>query len=597
MRRGRTGGTMTAAKARPKAHRAAKPAPRDADVPRQAIPKAATGISGLDEITGGGLPAGRPTLVTGAAGCGKTLLGIEFLVHGALDHGEPGVLVSFEESAAELAANVRSLGFDLEKMQRDGLLVLDQIRVDPAQVVETGSYDLEGLFIRLASDIESVGAKRIVLDTVEVLFTAFQDAGVVRAELQRLFNWLKDRGMTTIVTGEPGADTLTRHGIEEYVSDCVITLDHRVREEVSTRRLRVVKYRGSVHGTNEYPFLINDDGLAVLPLSSLGLTYRAPNVRVLSGVPRLDHMLGGGYFQGSTVLISGDAGTGKTTLAAKSLEAACQRGERALLVTFEESEAQLVRDLSSVGIDLGNWIDAGLLRVWAARPSAYGLEAHLATLGRIVEDFEPTVVALDAMTALERLGGANQVTSALMREIDLLKDRGITAITTSLTHGGADPDETSGVAVASMMDTWLVLRNVESNGERNRLLAIRKSRGSAHSNQVREFVLTSDGPDLLDVYVGPAGVLTGSARLIQEGLDRQSDKERREDLARRRADLDRRAAVVEAQINSLRAEVAGEAAEIERLAEYERQRKTDAAAVAATLAAHRWADEPDSDGT
>jgi circadian clock protein KaiC len=492
-------------------------------VPEQAtyptLPKSPTGIWGLDEVTGGGLPTGRPTLVTGAAGCGKTLLGVEFLVHGALDYGEPGVLLVFEENAKDLAANVRSLGFDLEQMERDGLLVVDAFRVDPTEIVETGAYDLEGLFIRLAYAVDSIGAKRVVLDTIEVLFGALQDTATIRSEVARLFRWIKDRGLTAIVTGEQGLgpNAFTRHGIEEYVSDCVIVLDHRVRDEMSTRRLRVVKYRGSLHGTNEYPFLITDRGVAVLPLSSLGLAHDAPTERASTGIDRLDHMLGGGVFRGSSTLISGEAGTGKTTLAAKMVEAACRRGERALFVSFEESPAQLVRDMSSVGIDFARWMDAGLLRIWAGRPSAYGLELHLVTLLRIVDEFAPTTVALDAMTALAHVGNADQVISAVTREVDLLKGRGITSVATIITHVAGELAAAAGsVVITSMMDTWLLLRNVESGGERNRLLFVCKSRGSAHSNQVREFTLTADGAQLIDVYAGPDGVLAGSARLARE---------------------------------------------------------------------------------
>lgn len=578
-----------------------KPKPNVPDTwaaaPPGTIPKTRTGIAGLDELTGGGLPAKRPTLVTGSAGSGKTLLGIEFLVHGALDFGEPGVLLAFEESAQDLADNVRSLGFDLPKLEADGLLVVDSLHIDPAQIVESGAYDLEGLFIRLASAVSAVGAKRVVLDTIEVLFSALGDQTTVRAELGRLFRWLKEHGLTTVVTGEPGPGTLTRHGIEEYVSDCVILLDHRVREELSTRRLRIVKYRGSLHGTNEYPFLITDRGLSVLPLSTLGLTYDAPDARIPTGIARLDRMLDGGYYQGSSVLISGGAGTGKTTLAAKALEATCARGERALFVSFEESPAQLIRDLAEVGIDLQRWLDAGLLRVWSGRPSAYGLEAHLVTLARLVEDFGPQVVALDAMTALAHEGAGEQVASAVTREVDLLKGHGITTILTSLTHEGpGGAGESTSLLVTSLMDTWVLLRNVESDGERNRLLFVRKSRGSAHSNQVREFVITGTGPDLVDVYVGAGRVLTGAARLAHEADERRAEAEREYELQRRQAAFAEHTAAVQAQISALRAGLEAESVELQRLADLARRRQDEASSEAAALAEHRWADPTDSAG-
>ena len=477
------------------------------------VRKAPTGIQGLDEVTGGGLPRGRTTLIAGGAGSGKTLLAIQFLVHGARDYGEPGVLLAFEESEADLAANVASLGFDLDKMQADGLLALDAVHLDPATFIETGEYDLEGLFLRLGLAVDAVGAKRVVLDSVEVLFGSL-DPVAVRSELTRLFAWLKERDLTAIVTGEKGDGALTRHGIEEYVSDCVITLDHRVHDQISTRRLRVVKYRGSLHGTNEFPFVITESGIIVLPVTSAHLDHEAPVERILTGVPRLDHMLGGGIYRGSSVLISGEPGTGKTALAAKMLEAACARGERCLFVSLEESPAQLTRNMASLGIDLKRWVDAGLLRVWAVRPTAYGLEMRLVAFLRQVEEFDPSTVALDSRASLYHSNGRiNDVTSFVIRQIDHLKSSGITAIMTSLIDAG----ERDTSRVFSMMDTWLSIRSVQTNGEQYRLLSVRKSRGTSHSNEVREFVLSDTGFDLLDVAVGANGAMVGSARLAVEG--------------------------------------------------------------------------------
>jgi circadian clock protein KaiC len=528
------------------------------------LAKAASGIRGFDQVTEGGLPRGRPTLVTGASGSGKTLFGIEFLVRGAREYGEPGVLLSFEESASDLSENVASLGFDLPQLERDGLLVIDAVHVDPAEVVTTGAFDLDGLFIRLGSAVDEVGAKRVVLDTIEVLFSALGNEGVVRGELGRLFRWLKDRGLTAVVTGERGGEGhLTRFGIEEYVSDCVIVLDHRVSDDISTRRLRVVKYRGSEHGTNEYPFLITDRGLTVLPITSVGLAYGASSERVSTGMRQLDHMLGGGVYRGTTIMVSGSAGTGKTTLAAQVVDAACARGERALFVSYEESPDQLVRNMASVGIDLGRWVEAGLLQMWSERATTYGLESHLGRLERMLDDTAPAVVVLDAITTLSHVGSAAEVASAVARELDLIKARGITGVLTTLTN---DVDvESSAVAVSSLIDTWLLVRNVESEGERNRLLFVIKSRGMAHSNQVREFVLTEDGAELVDVSVGPAGVVTGSARVsLQEGV-RAAAALRREEIEGRRGALGRRSAEVDAQIAALRAQFADEAAALDRL--------------------------------
>ncbi len=551
------------------------------------LPKAPTGIRGLDEITGGGLPRGRLTLVTGGTGSGKTLLGLQFLVAGAREYGEPGVLVTFEESAGKVSANVASLGFDLDGLQRDGLLVVHAFHVDPAEIVEAGEFDFEPLFALLDDSIERIGAKRVMLDTIELLFGAFPNQAIVRAELGRLFRRLEDRAVTAVVTGEQGenAHAFTRHGIEEYASDCVIVLSHRMHEEISTRRLRIVKYRGSAHGTNEYPFLISGRGFALLPITSVGLNYAAPENRISTGVARLDHMLAGGLFRGSTVLVSGTAGSGKSTLGAHLIEAACARGERALLVLFEESPGQVIRNMRSVGLDLGRWAEAGSLRMWAARPTVFGLETHLAILSRLIEEFAPAVVVLDGIASLTHGSSGSEVTSMLARQIDLLKAAGITTMATTLAH-----EETSTVDISSLVDTWLLLRNVESDGERNRLLYVLKSRGTAHSNQVREFVLADHGVELVDVYVGPAGVVTGSARLVQEAQERGAEERRGEELMHRRRELRRGIVEAEAQLAVLQDDLAAERAELERIEARGQRQAADAEAERSVLAAQRWAD-------
>jgi circadian clock protein KaiC len=483
---------------------------------------------------------------------------MEFLARGALEHGEPGVLMAFEESAEDLAVNVSSLGFDLAQMQQDGLLAVDSVRLDRPEIVMTGAFDLEGLFIRLAAAVDAVGAKRVVLDTIEVLFSALPDENVIRSELGRLFRWLRERNLTTVITGErgPAGAGLTRFGIEEYVSDCVIVLDHRVEKELSTRRLRVVKYRGSLHGTNEYPFLISETGLVVVPITSLSLDYPASDERISSGVAELDQMLVGGYYRGTAVMMSGTAGTGKTTLAAHAVEAACARGERALFLSMEESPDQLMRNMRSVGLDLQRWVDEGLLRIASVRPTAFGLEEHLAMVGRLVDETRPSLVILDAIASLSHLGDSRDTATAVARDIDLIKRRGITTILTTLMHN--ESIESSEVMVSSLVDSWLLLRNHESNGERNRLLFVIKSRGSAHSNQVREFVLSSEGASLLDVYVGPAGVLTGSARLEHEEQKRLAEVARDTELSRRRREVEHRTAEIRSQIALLQVKLEAE---------------------------------------
>ena len=532
---------------------------------RHSLPKAASGIQGLDEITGGGLPRGRPTLVCGGAGCGKTLLAMEFLVRGATEYDEPGVFLAFEETAEELAQNVRSLGFDLEDLIRRRKLAVDFVHVDKSQIEETGEYDLEGLFIRLGHAIDSIGARRVVLDSIETLFGGLSNAAILRSELHRLFRWLKDRKVTALITGERGEGTLTRHGLEEYVSDCVIVLDHRVTEQVSTRRLRIVKYRGSIHGTNEYPFLIDTNGISVLPITSLGLRQEASSERISTGIARLDAMLGGdGVYRGTSVLVTGTAGTGKTSLAAHFADAACRRGERCLYFAFEESVNQLVRNMRSIGLDLMPWLKKGLLRVHATRPTSSGLEMHLITIHKLVHELEPRVVVVDPITTLTNAGTSLEAEAMLMRLIDFLKSQQITAYFTSLTHGG-NPHEPSQVGISSLIDTWLFLRDIELGGERKRALYVLKSRGMAHSNQIREFLLTGRGVQLQDVYVGPEGALTGSMRLAPETREPAVTPGRQQPIDRRQRELERKRQALEAQIATLRSQFEAEQDELKVL--------------------------------
>ena len=467
--------------------------------PVSTLAKVATGIDGFDEITGGGLPKGRPTLVCGGPGCGKTLFALEFLVHGAA-RGESGVFVTFEESEEDIIKNAASLGYDVADLVKRKRLALEYIRVERSEIEETGEYDLEGLFIRLDYALRSTGARRIVLDTIESLFAGLSDAAVLRAELRRLFAWLKDRGVTAVITGERGVDTLTRQGLEEYVSDCVIFLDHRVTDQISTRRLRIVKYRGSSHGTNEYPFLIDQRGIAVLPVTSLQLVHKATSERISTGVAWLDEMFGGrGFFRASSVLLSGGAGTAKTTLAAYFLDAACRRGERAVCFQFEESPAQYVRNMRSVGLNLDRWVKKGLLKIHAARPTLYGLEFHLATMHREVDETAPSIVVVDPLSSFTG-ASFDEVSSMVMRLIDYLKGQNITGLFTHLIPGSAASQEVE-VGVSSLIDTWILLRNSPPGEQGGRHLSILKSRGMPHSSERRSFELTDRGP----VVLSPSG--------------------------------------------------------------------------------------------
>ncbi|HKH68786.1 MAG TPA: circadian clock protein KaiC [Reyranella sp.] len=528
----------------------------------QALAKCPTGIRGLDQITDGGLPRGRSTLVCGGPGAGKTLLGIEFLARGARDFGEAGVFVSFEERADDLAKNAFSLGFDLGRLVRSKRFAVEHIALNRSELLEAGEYDLEGLFIRLGAAIDSVGAKRVVLDTIEALFGVLTNQGILRAELNRLFSWLKDKGVTTVITAERGQGVLTRHGLEEYVSDCVIVLDQRVDDQIATRRLRIVKYRGSTHGTNEYPFLIDRTGFVVLPITTVSLDYDSPSQFVSSGVAKLDEMLGGkGYFRASTIMVSGMAGTGKSSLAAHFVDGACRRGERCLYFAFEESPGQIMRNMRSIGIDLRKWVDRGMLGFHAMRPTSVGMETHISLMLKHIDDFQPRIVVLDPISSFEAAGTQLDAHAMLVRVIDLLKARTITTLFTSLTTG-AESTEQVASSVSSLIDAWISLRNLEQAGERTRSLYVLKARGMHHSNQIREFLLTDRGADLQDVYVGPDGILVGSARAAQEMRDRAAAAVSRRDVEQKKGELERKHKTFAARIAELEAAYAAEAYDI-----------------------------------
>lgn len=526
------------------------------------LPKTPTGIHGLDEVTDGGLPKGRPTLLCGGPGCGKTLMSIEFLVRGATEFNEPGVFFAFEETPQDIAQNVKSLGFDLDELIKQKKIYLSYVKVERHEIEETGKYDLEGLFIRLGHAIDSIGAKRVVLDTIESLFAGLDNAAILRAELRRLFQWLKEKGVTAIITGEQGTGQLTRQGLEEYVSDCVILLDHRVMDQITTRRMRIVKYRGSTHGTNEYPYIIDTDGISVLPITSLTLDHDVSSDRIPTGIERLDTMLGGkGYYIGSTILASGTAGTGKTSIAAHFAHATCKRNKKVIYFAFEESSKQIVRNMRSINVDLAPWEKKNLLKFHAARPTLQGLEMHLVTMHKVIDEFKPDVVIIDPITNLISAGTPNDVKAMLTRLIDYLKMKQITALFTALIHGGS-PTQSTNEAISSLVDTWLLVRDIELNGERNRAIHILKSRGMAHSNQVREFLVTAEGINLVDVYTGSDGMLTGSARIAREMKNKAELIAKEQQFALKRRELEQKRKALEVQIETLKNQLAAEEEEI-----------------------------------
>jgi circadian clock protein KaiC len=528
------------------------------------IEKTPTGIRGFDEITRGGLPKGRPCLVAGKAGSGKTLFGMEFLARGALEYDEPGVQMSFEERSEDLIKNFSSLGFNLQMLINENKIFIDYVSVERNEIEETGEYNLDGLFVRLEYAISTIKAKRVVLDTIEALFSGLQNEAILRAELRRLFYWLKEKKVTAVITGERGKDTITRHGLEEYVADCVILLDHTVNERIATRRMRVIKYRGSSHGTDEYPFLIDETGISVLPVTSLSLDHEVSSRRISSGVPRLDTMLEGkGFYQGTSILVSGTSGTGKSTLAASFAKAACESGEKVLYFAFEEAPLQILRNMKSVGINLDQCEKTARLRIDAARPTIWGLELHLATMHKAIVSFKPNVIVIDPISNLTSVGTMNEVRSMLVRLIDFIKSQNITAMFTDLVIGGT-LNEATEVGISSLMDAWLLLKSIETNGERNRGIYVLKARGIGHSNQIREFLLTSKGIDIIDVYTGPEGVLTGTARVAQEAKEKADDIIQKQEMQNLQKEIERRQAVSDSQIAAIKAQFEAQKAELMR---------------------------------
>lgn len=556
--------------------------------------KTPSGIKGLDEITEGGLPKGRPALVSGGPGCGKTLFAMEFIARGIIDYNEPGVFIAFEEKIDDLKKNFTSLGFDLEDLVKTKKLVLDHITIDRTEIEETGEYDLEGLFIRLGAMIDDVGAKRVAIDTLEAIFSGFANEAILRSELRRLFLWLKDRGITAVVTGERGDRTITKYGLEEYVADCVITLDHRVTNQIATRRLRVVKYRGSIHGTDEYPFLISSEGISVLPITTMSLTHTASTERIATGISRLDTMLEAkGFYRGSSILVSGQAGTGKTSIAATFVNAACRRNEKCLLFIFEESESQFIRNMKSIGMDFEPWIKKGLLKFHAVRPTAYSLEMHLSMMIKLIDEFKPRVIAVDPISNLYPIGDDVQVRSMMMRLIDYAKSLQITGLFTNLSNDSASEAfslEPTQMAVSSLMDAWLILKNIEGNGERNRVFSIIKSRGMAHSNQLREFVLSDKGIELLDLYQGTEGVLFGSARMAQQSREVSDRLLRNEEIERKQRELDSKRLVMENEIALLKARFAREEEEMKTVIGQDVYREKAVATAMKEISVQRKAD-------
>ncbi|MBN8592076.1 MAG: circadian clock protein KaiC [Anaerolineae bacterium] len=540
----------------------------------EGLAKSPTGIRGFDDITGGGLPQDRTTLICGGPGSGKTLFAIEYLINGIQEFNEPGVLIAFEETRDDLIRNCASLGFDLAHLIEQGKLIIDEIVMDTHHAQQTGDYDLEGLFIRLEYAINKVNAKRIAIDTIEVIFDLLGNSARLRSELRRLFRWIKEKKVTTVITSESEKGLFTRHDIEPYVSDCVIFLDQRLQDQLARRRLRIVKYRGSLHGTDEYPFLIDQDGMSVLPITSVGLDYTSSEERVATGIAGLDKMLGGeGYFRGSTILVSGSSGTGKTSFAAHFVNAACQRGEHCIYFTFEESASQILRNMRSIGIDLRPWMSGNLLQIHAIRPTMYNLEIHLAMMQKLIQDFQSETIVVDPVTSFDLIGNTTDISLLFTRLIDFCKMRGITTLVTSIitSSPGSVIKETN---LSSLVDTWISLQDIEVGGERNRVLYVLKSRGMKHSKQISEFEFSSDGIYLIDAYTDSEGMLTGSARLAREMRKELEELEFQQQIAIKRLKFENRQAALKAQIEALQAELRMESAELQLIEDQTARRNT-----------------------
>jgi len=560
---------------------------RKKSLERGRLLKVPTGIGGLDEITEGGLPRGRPTLIAGASGTGKTLLAMQFLVNRASIYGEPGVFVTFEESVPDMITNFASFGWDLDKLIEQRKLAIECVSVSDVPITETGAYSLDGLLIRLDNAISSVEARHIVMDPMQMLYTQLSDVPLLRGELLRLLQWLKSKEVTAIVTSER-QEGVSSQSLESYASDCVILLGNRIRDTVATRHLRVAKYRGSRHATDEFPFYIGERGLSVLPVTSVLPDYGASSERITTGIERLDTLLdGGGYYRHSSILVSGDAGTGKTSLAAHFARATCERGERCLYLAFEEAKDQVIRNMRSIGTDLECHVKTGLLNFRTMRPTMYGLETHLVVMEKLVDEFKPAVIIVDPVSNLSDIGTLRETKSMLARFVDFLKARQVTALFTCLRQSGGETE----IGVSSVMDVWISLRMVESDGEQNRLLHVIKARGMAHSRQVREFVLSEKGVQLLDVYVGPSGVLTGSARVAQENRESAEKLERQREFKRQQSEMKRKKLELETRMAALKEEIREVQDEMEKGVSEEKEDRRATSEAARQMTRIRQADK------
>jgi circadian clock protein KaiC len=527
------------------------------------LEKRETFINGLDKILKGGLPKDRVTLVVGVPGSGKTNLALEFLYRGASDN-EPGIFLGFEETKESLRQNAWSFGWNLEALENDNKLSIIEGRLNPETLV-SGKFSLKPLLSIISHKAQEMKAKRLVIDALDVLLQLLEEPFAVRSELHYLNHWLSQQGLTTILTLKPREDGSRLQDFFMSMVDCVIQLDTRVWNQVSTRRLRVVKYRGSDYGRNEFPFFISENGLQTIPINSINLKHKPFGRKFSTAISLLDRLLDGGIYRASCTLIAGEPGTGKTLLTTTIIQEACRRGEKAVYVSFEESDQAIINNVRSAGINLEPYVKSGRLHFITAMPEATGAEEHLLNLMEAVEKVKPQHVVIDAISACARMGGTQAAYEYLMRALNLLKEKGITIILVNQTSGSREQLELSGIGISSMIDTVIFLSYVHGEGETNRTIQVLKSRGSAHSNQVRECLITDDGIEILDAYVGEAGVLTGTARKVQEARDRLNQLRQEALLKSKELELARVKAIMEAEMKRLQAEVESLTTELKAL--------------------------------
>ena len=513
-----------------------------------------TGVKGLDDVLGGGIPQGHAMLLVGKPGTGKSILSMEYLLHGIELHKENGVYISFEESEKQIISNAASFGWKFEEMVKKNKLAISYIDMQPEQMRTVGDYDLSALILRVKGAIKKVNARRVVIDGINNLLSTFDDERIIRSDLLRLIREIKEVNATIFITGERGHDSWSKMGFEEYLADGLMHLDNRTDGNYQTREIQVVKCRGINHYTGKSPFIINSEGMSIRPLITADFDYKVLKSRVSTGIADIDNMLGGkGLYRGSTVYITGPSGAGKTSISSSFANGACSRGERALFLAFEESSDQIIRNMKSIGLSLDKWVNEKLLYFYTARATTNSLEGHLDNIMTMVREVEPTCVVLDPISAFRPIANENETKLMLIRLNDYLRARKITTVFTALSSDG-EYSEHADVQLSSIADTWIVVRIMDYKGERNNVMQLMKSRGMSHSRQMKEMYFTGNGLKLQNVYQGPEGVLTGAARIGQEKYEKLKEARNVIEIDKNRKKIERKKSLLEASIEALKHE-------------------------------------------